>query len=113
MAWGDVRTGLHELHWQPGSNASETHAAAVFSGGMTAGRKRTRNDPALIPIGGLEKASGVVTPAPALRPAQQQLLQRRLTRCGTLQKPPVSSGFSGAPFSEGRREKVNRGTRDD
>ena len=46
----------------------------------------TRNDPAPLPSGGFGMASGVVTPAPALRPAQQQLLQRGLRCCGMQQK---------------------------
>ena len=46
----------------------------------------TRNDPAPLPSGGFGMASGVVTPAPALRPAQQQLLQRGLRCCGMPQK---------------------------
>ena len=71
----------------------------------------TRNDPAPLPSGGFGMASGVVTPAPALRPAQQQLLQRGLRCCGMQQKHAVSRGFSDAQFPRGRRDQVNRGSR--
>jgi hypothetical protein len=130
-----LRSGLHSVlddATRPRSRGDgETGSCAASSGlpvpnvGFVAIRDRpgiggrrfilrsptTRNDPAPLPSGGFGMASGVVTPAPALRPAQQQLLQRGLRCCGMQQKHAVSRGFSDAQFPRGRRDQVNRGSR--